>query len=47
MIYEEDAPKFQALLDGVWHLNDKIDLEMRLLHKTGIIYLFDPWQRWG
>ena len=35
MIYEEDAPKFQALLDGVWHLNDKIDLEMRLLHKNG------------
>ena len=35
LIYEEDAPKFQALLDGVWHLNDKIDLEMRLLHKNG------------
>lgn len=35
LIYEEDTPKFQALLDGVWHLNDKIDLEMRLLHKNG------------
>lgn len=35
LIYEEDRPKFQALLDGVWHLDDKIDLEMRLLHKNG------------
>ncbi|WP_455654204.1 sensor domain-containing diguanylate cyclase [Phascolarctobacterium sp.] len=35
LIYEEDTPKFQALLDGVWHLQDKIDLEMRLLHKNG------------
>lgn len=35
LIYEEDTPKFQALMDGVWHLHDKIDLEMRLLHKNG------------
>lgn len=35
LIYDEDTPKFQALLDGVWHLDDKIDLEMRLLHKDG------------
>lgn len=35
LIYEEDKLKFQALLNGVWHLNDKIDLEMRLLHQNG------------
>lgn len=35
LIYDEDMAKFQALLTGEWHLDDKIDLEMRLLHKDG------------
>lgn len=35
LIYDGDIEKFKALLHDVWYVNDKIDLEMRLLHKNG------------